>query len=332
MLSLSAADEAELEKWRSRHGRCRLPDERIRPRASLEDVFKKLPRVMALILRARLNARGWLGPLHLEAGEVTDIEAVAKISRPETMLLLLEVAAAMAQAPVEGEHIGAVLEGDNGALYVGPPYAWEGPGVKFSIHGVQAAMLNAWTHGEKQPRNLMVEVPPCACCRQFLRELWHWTTLRLHLAPLPCRKETIKEIAMSVEGLRSDGVQGRFMREARRVISLNTPPTEELVHAAVEAAAYSYAPYSRNYAGIALKTNHGSVHKGRYAEIAASTPGLLAIESAIIDLIMSGGKLDQIAEITLVETKGSVSQFTATQKLVQAIGNVPFRFLNATTT
>jgi len=334
MLSMSSADEIELETWRTRHGRCRLPENKMRFQPSLDTTLERLPKVMAIILRARLKAGGWLGTLRLEASEAAEIESIADMSRRELMVMLLDVASALAQNQPEGEHIGAIVEGRSGGLYIGSPLSWKGAQIKFSVHGVQAAVLNAWHHGEKSLAGLMVEVPPCACCRQFLRELQSWKSLYVVQAidgPFSLKKGALKDLNLSNDGLRLEGLKGYFLANNKEPVSLGkSTSTNELITKAAEAATMSYAPYSHNYAGLALRTKRGDMHVGSYVETVESVAGILAVEAALVDLALGGGALTDVSEMVLVETRGGVTQFSATQRLAMAMGNIPFRFLMAT--
>ncbi len=333
MLSMSAGDEAELQSWRTKSGRCQLPTARMRIQPSLETVLERLPSAMSLMLRARQKAGGWLGALRLEPSEVAEIESATKTTRREMMLMLLDVASSLAQTPVEGEHIGAVAEGQSGGLYLGAPLSWRGGEIRFSTHGVQAAVLNAWNQGELSVTSLMVEVLPCACCRQFLRELKDWKTLKILQAvdgPLSLQKGEMKATGLGLEGLRADGIKAKLMGEPKRTMGVGKMSTNDLIKLAATSAAASYAPYSRNYAGVALRTRRGDMHHGCYVETRESVAGILAIEAALMDLVIGGGQPTDVNEIVLVETRGSVTQFAATQKLAMAMGNIPFRYMMAT--
>jgi cytidine deaminase len=333
MLLMSAADDAELEGWRTKFGRCQLSPLKMRPQPTMQDVLSGLPSIMALILRVRFRAGGWAGPISLTKQEVEDIGSGNNLVPREIMVLLLGVASAMAQVTGNGDHIGAVVEGESGSLYVGAPYTWSTKEIKFSSHGVQTAVLNAWHQGEKKLTNLMVEAPPCGCCRQFLRELYNWNTLKiLHASdgPKSLQKASITEIPFTSAGLRVAGVKERLMDSIPRKLAIGKSDANELINFAAEAASEAYAPYSGNSAGIALKTKRGVIYQGRYVESKTSIAGLLAVETAILNVIMSGETIDNIKEILLVETRGMVTQFSATQKLATAMGNVPFRFMMTT--
>lgn len=333
MLLMSASDEAEVEGWRSRYGRCQLPAIKMRPQTTMQQALSNMPPIMALILRVHFRAGGWLGPLSLTREEVADITSATKMVTREIMVPLLGVASAMAQIPGEGNHIGAVVEGESGNLYVGAPYAWAGPGIKFSAHGVQTAILSAVHHGEKKLKTIMVESAPCACCRQFLRELHAWQGIKILYAsdgPKSLQKGAIADIEFSSVGLRLDGVKERLLDEYPRQLALSKSDNNDLINIAADAASKAYAPYSQNNAGVAVKTKSGVVYEGRYIESRISIVGVTAIESALFNMIMCGDKFENIKEILLVETRGMVTQFSATQKLATALGSLPFRFMMTT--
>lgn len=330
MLLMSTADEAELGSWRTKFGRCQLAPNKIRPQPKIQDVLDELPSIMALILRVHFRTAGWMGPLSLSKEEVADIGSAAKLVSREIMVHLLGVASAMAQTTGEGTHIGAVAEGESGTLYVGMPYAWSGNGIKFSAHGVQTAVLNAWHQGEKNLKNIIVEAPPCACCRQFLRELHNWNTIKIIHAvdgPKTLQNGALLDIPLDGAGLRVEGVKERLMDAKPRKLNLGKSEVNELMNLAAEAASLSYAPYSYNNAGVSIKTKRGVIHQGRYIESKTSIIGMLAIETALLNMIMSGDQIDNIKEIMLVETRGTVTQFSPTQRLAVAMGDVPFRFM-----
>ncbi len=252
----------------------------------------------------------------------------------QMMAALLDIASAMATAPGEGNHIGAILEGESGSLYIGAPIVWQGKGIKFSAHGVQTAVLSAWQQGETRLRALHGrDAALRVLSRKFLRETWNWSKLKIiHAADGPESYKTgaVTEIELGINGLKTDELKSRLMGEAQRGITLGKSDNNELINLAAEAASLAYAPYSKNYAGVAVRSKRGMVFQGRYAECGASIAGTLAIESALITMVLSGVGLGDITEVLLVETRGTVTQFSVTQKLLLAMGNIPFRFMMAT--
>ena len=61
-----------------------------------------------------------------------------------------------------------------------------------------------------------------------------------------------------------------LLSEQNHPMSIDT--TDSLALKALEHASCSYAPYTHNYAAIALMTQDGETYCGRYAENAAFNP------------------------------------------------------------
>ena len=104
-----------------------------------------------------------------------------------------------------------------------------------------------------------------------------------------------------------------------------------LTNVALQAANASYAPYSRGYAGVALKTSDGSIYSGGVAENVAFNPSMSPLEAAIVALTINGGKTyGDIVDAVLVETAESIaSQIDATRNVLAAITKVPLRAYQA---
>jgi cytidine deaminase len=99
-----------------------------------------------------------------------------------------------------------------------------------------------------------------------------------------------------------------------------------VTQAALAAANASYAPYSRGYAGVALRTRDGAIYSGSVAENAAYNPSMSPLEAAIVNLVIGGRKsYADLAEAVLVEAASSVSQERATRAVLASIGDVPLR-------
>ncbi|HEU0117779.1 MAG TPA: cytidine deaminase, partial [Alphaproteobacteria bacterium] len=280
----------------------------MRPQPTVADALIKLPGVLALTVRMKLKTAGFLGPLCITGEEMKEIIAASGMEQRQIMVALLDIASALSTADGEGNHIGAVIEGETGGLYIGAPTIWQNKPLKFSAHGIQSGVMSAWQQGEMRLRSVMVETQPCACCRQFLRETWNWTKLKIiHAADGPGSWKTgaITEIPLSMDGLKADDLKGRLMGEAQRNITLSKADTSDLVNLAADAASMSYAPYSKNYAGVALRTKKGVIFQGRYAECSASIAGILAVEAALINMALSGIPMNEVTEAILVETRGT---------------------------
>jgi cytidine deaminase len=212
--------------------------------------------------------------------------AAAGGSVDQVMAELLPAAQALAIPPVSGFRVGAVAQGLSGALYLGANLEFPGMPLGASIHAEQAAIANAWAHGETGVTALAVTAAPCGHCRQFLNELVTADELRILMTGAPA--VMLKTLLPSAFGPHDLGISGGLMQpEFRRLVLLESTPNavlrnpaepadhiDPLIAAALAAAEGSYAPYSRTYSAVALELPDGSVHIGRYAENAAFNPSL----------------------------------------------------------
>lgn len=332
MLSLSPAEDHELDVLRQVGERCSVHTQNDFSRPSLEQVLSRMPPFMAGLLTAKLQNGGWPAALRLTPKEIQDIQHASAISWREITLLLLGLGTALCRTEHASDQIAAVLEGGSGALYVGIRLDWQAAHTKLSLHAVQTALLSAWNYDEIALKSLLVETPPCAACRQMLRETTSWTAVKLSVALqgfATLESGAIMDQALSRKHLREVEISGGLLRPPKRRFLIRHRDNDLAEHAC-RAAELSYAPYSQNYAGVALRTRQGTLHTGRYAEIGVSALSVLAVEMALVDLVLSGRDFVDVAEIVLVESRGKVAQFSLTQDIAHLLGDVPFEFLTAT--
>jgi Cytidine and deoxycytidylate deaminase zinc-binding region len=115
--------------------------------------------------------------------------------------------------------------------------------------------------------------------------------------------------------------------------------SDPLIAAALAAACSSYAPYSRTYAGVGLRTADGTIVAGRYAENAAFNPSLAPIQGAMIMLAFAGQLNAVIEEAVLVEAgewgvwpsdQLGASQYSSTKAILGSIAPLlPLNIVNA---
>ena len=103
--------------------------------------------------------------------------------------------------------------------------------------------------------------------------------------------------------------------------------TDELAAAALRAANMSYAPYSRSFAGVALRLRDGRIVIGPYAENAAFNPSMSPLEVALAVLNMSGGAFAEIEEAVLVQA--APLHENATRTVLATVSNATLRTINA---
>jgi cytidine deaminase len=102
---------------------------------------------------------------------------------------------------------------------------------------------------------------------------------------------------------------------------------DALARAALVAADMSYAPYSKSYAGVALRTRDRAVAAGAYAENAAFNPSLSPLEAALSQLNLAGHAFGEIAEAVLVSVDGM--HLGATRAVLATLPDVALRLVRA---
>jgi cytidine deaminase len=265
------------------------------------------PRIDALEYAARL-----------EAGETLD----------DIMRGLLPWAVAYADPPISGFRVGAIACGASGALYAGANLEFAGMPLSASVHAEQAAVVNAWMHGEREIRAIAATETPCGHCRQFLVELGDPQRLAISL---PAHHSvTLADLLPHSFGPRDLGIAQRGMLDAwEPALEAPIAAGDELGHAALGAARASYAPYSRAYAGVALQTTNGIVVTGRYAESAAHNPSLPALQVALSELRLRGLDRSQIDLAVMIEAGAASSQRSAAEALLASCCAIELRYVGA---
>src|SRR5215212_4473716 len=172
------------------------------------------------------------------------------------MRTLLPEAAKFARPPVSNFYVGAVVRGmTTGTLYMGANLEFAGEALSFTVHAEQSAVTSAWIHGEHGIDLIAVTAAPCGYCRQFLNELAAPLTIAIGE-----ETHTLADLLPRAFGPRDLGIDGGLMAPVDHNLAIDE--TDELAQAAFHAAKMSYAPYSRSYAGVALRTGDGQVFFG----------------------------------------------------------------------
>jgi cytidine deaminase len=215
-----------------------------------------------------------------------------------------------------------VSRGLSGALYFGTNLEFAGEALSFTVHAEQSSVTNAWMNGEEGIDLIAVNAAPCGYCRQFLNELI--TADRLTVA-MPKETRALSELLPSAFGPRDLGVQGGLMQ--RLLHGLTIDSRDELARAALSAANRSYAPYSKSYAGVALRTAGRRVFTGAYAENAAFNPSMSPLEVALSRLNLAGESFDAIEDAVLVHVDSMHTE--ATRVVLNAVAKAPLRLVQA---
>jgi cytidine deaminase len=93
--------------------------------------------------------------------------------------------------------------------------------------------------------------------------------------------------------------------------------------AALAAARRSYAPYSKSYAGVAVRTSDGTIATGAYAENAAFNPSMSPLEVALSQLNLAGRTFETIEDAVLVSVDDMHTN--ATRTVLAAVCNAKLR-------
>jgi cytidine deaminase len=246
---------------------------------------------------------------------------------PTLMNRLRPWARRFADPPISHFFVGAVMEGASGALYAGANFEYPGETLAFTVHGEGAAATNAWLHDDTGIVSVAVGGVPCGYCRQFLSEfvapekftIWMPDGTGLTLA-----SQMPNAFVPSVLGVTTTPF------DDRRSLALIDATDDPLLTAALRAAERSHAPYSRTFAGVALRLRDGSVVTGRSAENVAFNPGMPPLQAALITLRLHGRVYNDIVAAALVETTdGKASVHTATRAVLAAISAAPLAYADA---
>ena len=233
------------------------------------------------------------------------------------MVALLPIAALYARPPISNYPVGAIAQDLRGTLYFGGNIEFEGLALGATIHAEQTAVVHAWLHGAEGVRTLAVNQEPCGHCRQFLNELSTAAELRILLPDrAPTRLEKLLPSAFGPQSLNNpDG----FMTRVNHGLNLPSITDDALIQAALDAANRSYAPYSGNFAGAAVRLAGGEIFAAPYAENAAFNPSLSPLHAVLMQMHICDKPFAGIQRALLVERESLCSQAAAAQALLASM-------------
>jgi|SRR5579862_3764059 len=221
------------------------------------------------------------------------------------MLGLLPLAKTYARPPISKYEVGTLVRGLSGALYLGANMEFPGHSLGFSVHGEQSALSNAYMHAEQGVSAIAVTAAPCGHCRQFMNELAPDIGILVQGKP----SASLSILLPQSFGPKDLGVANSAFPIREVNLQLNNDSSDELSRAALEAAREAYAPYTKAYSGVAIRTSSGRIFKGAYIENAAYNPSLPPLQTALSSLVLSGGNFSDISEIVLAEiSRAPISQ------------------------
>ena len=257
------------------------------------------------------------------ATQVRMLTTQMAISDEELMHALVPVARCYAYAPISNYHVGTVVCGASGNLYFGANLEFPGLDLHMTIHGEQAAVVNARLQGESGLDALAVNGTPCGHCRQFLAEINnpHLALIYAngHSRPLA---QVLPDAFIPLALGNKQGLLDPIPQKLQSTLDNNDP----LRNIALQMAQQSYAPYSNNWAGIAVQLSNGLIAAGSYLENAAFNPSLSPLQNALVALRLRQQSWQNIQDAVLVEQRASLSsQEQASRALLATLSDVELR-------
>lgn len=253
------------------------------------------------------------------------------VSLEALMIRILPLAKAFSVVPISNFHVGAVaLAGENALdgemnLFLGANMEFEHLALNMSIHAEQAVVMNAWHHGAGIVKLLATSETPCGHCRQFLKELYGSTDMRLLKPDGDENEYHSSRLSDMLPGAFSPtelGNNSGFMAPPPtiRKLGLLHPSEDPVIQAALLAAETAYAPYTGNFAGSALQTPQGAIVSGSYVESVAYNPSISPLHSTLLRLNLM--KIEEglfFDRLVLVEKPTRICQKDTLEMLVRSL-------------
>ena len=248
----------------------------------------------------------------LAASDAAYLQKEENISKKALLSALLPLAKTFARPVISKFYVGAIAEGESGDIYLGANLEFPFSTLNQTVHAEQAALTLLLSHEEKV-KSLAITAAPCGHCRQFMAELWH-TDFFIYADG---EKTSLADLLPQKFGPKDLGQKGGLGYPQKNLLDLDRIKTKNpLERAALQAAASAYAPYSKSYAGVAIKTSSGKIFKGSYLENAAFNPSLGPLQAALISLNMAFYEASDIKEAVLAADKDHlVSHLQASRAL-----------------
>jgi len=262
-----------------------------------------------------ISAPGFRGVI--TAQQVDDLASTIGESVDDLLLQLVPFAQCYAIPPVSDYPVGVIAQGQTGAAYFGANMEYSGTALSFTVHGEQSATTNAWLNGEQGLTSIAISAAPCGYCRQFLYEITTAATLQVLLTGES--PELLTDLLPDAFGPSDLGVTAALMSPENHGMKLDPPSTDPLAQAALAAANASYAPYTNDYAGVAIATANGATYTGRYAENAAFNPSMSPLESALTMWSFGGNTNDAIKKAVLVQPQSLADQAAVTADVLATV-------------
>ena len=269
----------------------------------------------------------------LKSHQVLSLMKQHAVSFEKIKELLLPVCEFFAVAPISKFHAGAIAQGELkqndfsqsqtsqdhlsqeavANLYFGANLEFAGQALNLTVHAEQAAINNAWHHGESKITAMIINAAPCGFCRQFINEVRDARLMPMNIAGKSVSLDDLLPDPFSPEVLGSNVM---LFDAINNGIVFNDIDID-LLHAVNS----SYAPYTQNPSAVMIECAGGTKFIGRYAENCAYNPSLSPLQSALSLMALHGLNPNKypITRITLAEVEGQANQLGATKNVLTSL-------------
>jgi len=259
----------------------------------------------------------------IDAAKVEELTKCLGISHEDLLRAIVPVTKPFARPPISGYHVGVAGLGKSGNIYLGVNLEFTISTLSATVHGEQFLVANARNHGEAELEAIAISAAPCGHCRQFLNELGGKSDLKIFFQkPAPGGKTAdvstkLSDLLPESFGPQDLGLEGGLLTPKEFVKSDHANP---LSAKAIDAAHASYAPFSKSFSGVAIRTGDGAIYSGSYLENAAFNPSLSPMQTALVALVAAGRLYDEIQEVVLAENPSDkISQAANTNGILRSI-------------
>jgi cytidine deaminase len=252
----------------------------------------------------------------LSKKEVSSLKKKLGLGTERLLIELIPVAKRNALPPISNYYVGAVGLAKSGKIYFGNNLEFKGTNISQTVHAEQFLSTLSFSNYDKLEK-IAISAEPCGHCRQFLNEIQG--ALKNLKILVPGKKAKILSELLP-DSFGPDNLDIDILIYAKRDNKIKKTQKNQLCKKALKAANNSYAPYSKSYSGVAIKTKDGNIYTGFYIENAAFNPSIQPITAAVINLLGNGRSYEDIKEVVLAEFKNaSVKQTKISQDLLRSI-------------
>ena len=288
---------------------------------ALSQQLRQFPEAGRQLLSQIVTAPSFMGII--PAAQAHKLATQMAISIEALMDALVPIARCYAYVPISNYHVGSVVRGTSGNLYFGGNLEFPGLGLNMTVHGEQAAVVNARLNGESGLDALAVNGTPCGHCRQFLSEI---NNPQLAIIYPNGQSKPLSQVLPNAFTPQALGNKQGLFDPIMPKPQLTLDSDDVLSNTALQMALQSYAPYSNNWAGIAVQLSNGLIVAGPYLESVAFNPSLSPLQTVLVGLRLRQQPWQEIQDAVLVEQRASLSsQKQMSRALLATLGEVELR-------